>query len=146
MNLIDTSGINHIFDNAVEVTGEYFMSPEVEEEVELTELVKGGRTPSAIRKLTDHADFDEAVYLANYKEMLNKYRHRSFYNMRGFGDVSILAAVHTLLSACDRKVQPELIGTTEGIAVFTSDGGLTAFMTSEFAGKAVSVFPVAAIK
>ena len=38
---------------------------------------------------------DKAQYLEHYKDMLNKYGGRSFYNMTGFGDISVLALLKT---------------------------------------------------
>lgn len=74
--------------------------------------------------------------------ILNQYGGRSFYNMTGFGDVSILAALHALVGAA--QLQGQLFG-TEALFVYTDDGPLTRRIRQEFPGGNVTVRSVASI-
>lgn len=69
---------------------------------------------------------DEATYIKNYKVMLNKFKKKSFYNMTGFGDISILAVIETLV----HKEKPTLI--PEKIIIVTDDSPLSSFISQEF--------------
>lgn len=69
-------------------------------------------------------------YYANYKHFLNSYKAVSFYNMTGFGDVSILALVKSLLeknTACPTLFE-------QPIHVYTKDRNLQNELRKEFKG------------
>ncbi|PIQ80050.1 MAG: hypothetical protein COV79_02485 [Parcubacteria group bacterium CG11_big_fil_rev_8_21_14_0_20_41_14] len=145
MNIIDTNGIQHIFANNLTPQEDYYLVPDVEEEVEMTQLIHGRRLPATIFEIGQSGDFNEAVYLRHYKNILNKYGGRSFYNMTGFGDVSILAALLMLMEVFENRVQTQLFQNSERVTVYTSDARLTTRIGQELAGKDVEVRPVTGI-
>jgi hypothetical protein len=142
MNIVDTNGISHIFTNNISLQEDYFLVPDVAEEVEMTELVHGKRIPDRVLEITQGDKFDQAIYLDHYNKTLNKYGGRSFYNMTGFGDVSIIATVHMLMDIFANQKQQQLFNTSERVVVYTGDTRLTANINTEFDGKDVVVLPV----
>lgn len=142
MNIVDTNGIQHIFVSNLTPREEYYLVPDVEEEVEMTQLIHGRRLPANIFEIGQTGDFNQAIYLKHYKNILNKYGGRSFYNMTGFGDVSILAALLMLIEIFENRVQTQLFNVSERITVYTSDARLTTRIGQELAGKDVEVRPV----
>lgn len=142
MNIVDTNGISHIFTNNLTLQEDYYLVPDVVEEVEMTQLVHGRRIPHRVLEIMQTHYFDEAIYLDHYNKTLNKYGGRSFYNMTGFGDVSIIATLHMLMDVFDGQRQGQLFDLSEQIVVYTNDTRLTANINTEFAGKDVVVLPV----
>lgn len=139
MNLIDTNGISHVLESNITVSDIYYMAPDVKEESEMTELIHGKVIPDEISELSSSDFFSNLKYLAHYKMMLNKHRDRSFFNMTGFGDISMLAAIHTVLEIFEERKRQELFDPTEEIIVFTKDTGLSKKISSEFVGHLVTV-------
>jgi len=145
MNIVDTNGIQYIFQNHLNLQDDYFLVPDVEEEVEMTQLIHGRRIPNRVLKITQVSDFDKAAYLSYYKTVLNKYGGRSFYNMTGFGDISIIASVYVLTNALSQRVQGQLFPDNDQIVVYTGDTRLTGKIKKEFKATNVTVRPVADI-
>ncbi|MEI6553032.1 MAG: hypothetical protein WCO09_00520 [bacterium] len=139
MNILDTNGINHILKNNLTLSDEYFLVPDVAEESELAQMIHRRRMPGTITQLSQNTYFDQVIYLAHYKTILNKYGGRSFYNMTGFGDVSTIAALQMLFDVFNNQSRERLFATTESITVFTDDAGLIAKINAEFVGKGVVV-------
>ena len=133
MRLLDNDAINYVLMNDISLEGEYFVTPDVEEEMSVAEIVHKKKAPRQIRSLALRHRFDEALYLKNYFDTLNQYGRRSFFGMRGFGDVSIVAAVRTLVQAKNNgsKTLP-LPGIDDGIEVYTGDEYLTKTLRKEF--------------
>jgi hypothetical protein len=125
MKILDNTALNYVMKNRLELDGDYVITPDVKDEYEA-----GHDTPlpAAIRLVTELGQFDEATYLNHYQAMLNSYKKRSFYNMRGFGDVSILALLHATKESSSGRL-PTMI---EGVTVVTSDDKLTAYIRAEF--------------
>lgn len=142
MNLIDTNGVTHILKIKPSLREDYFLAPDVAEESEVALVVHGGQIPRKVHLLTTHHLFNQAPYIDHYKRILNQYGGRSFYNMTGFGDVSILAALHALAGAT--QLQGQLFG-TEPLFVFTDDGPLTRRIAQEFPAGNVTVRPISAV-
>lgn len=142
MNIVDTNGIQHIFENHLTLQDDYYLAPDVEEEVEMTQLIHGRQVPDRVLKIAQVRDFNWAAYLGYYNTTLNKYGGRSFYNMTGFGDISIIASLHALTNAHDQRVQGQLFPADDQIVVYTGDTRLTGKIKKEFAGKNVTVRPV----
>ncbi len=145
MNIVDTNGINHILINNLNLREDYYLVPDVAEEVDLAQMVHGRRVPNHIINLSQTGYFNEAVYLEHYKTVLNKYGGRSFFNMTGFGDVSIMATLHMLVNYFDQQVQGRLFDISEQVVVFTDDGPLTTRINTEFTGKNITVQQIANI-
>jgi len=142
MNIIDTNGISYIFEKNLILRDSYYLVPDVEEEAEMTQLIHNKRLPSNILRSSQITNFDEAVYLKHYKDILNKYGGRSFFNMTGFGDVSILATLLMLVEVFDKRVQKRLFPNDDQIVVYTKDQQLSSKIKTELANKNVIVRPV----
>lgn len=145
MNIIDTNGVSHIFTNNLALRQGYYLVPDVTEEVEMTELVHGRRIPNHVRELIETDEFDEVLYLFHYKDVLNSYAGRSFYNMTGLGDVSILAALYMLRDVFARQQQEQLFAVSDSVTVYTDDVDLTTEINRVFSGNNITVLPVSAI-
>lgn len=142
MNIIDTNGVSYALGNSVTLHNDYYLVPDVAEEVEMTQLVHGRRIPQRVLEIDQLALFDEAIYLDHYNKTLNKYGGRSFYNMTGFGDVSIIATLHMFMDVFDQQKSSQLFDPSEQIVVYTGDTRLTAKITTEFNGKDIVVKPI----
>lgn len=132
MNIIDTMGVSHILENDLSLNQDYFLVPDVADEVELTQLVHGKQIPVNIYKIYDSDVFDTAKYLAHYNRILNQYGDRSFYNMTGFGDISILATLLMLAEVSVTQVQSQLFTTADPLTVYTDDSNLRTKIGLEF--------------
>ncbi len=146
MNLIDTVGINHIFEKSLKMSEVYYLAPDISEEVEMTEMIHSKRIPDEVRYAAEVDEFDESVYLHHYKIALNSYKKRSFYNMKGFGDVSIIATVKTILDGYKKQDTEQLFSTKEPVIVYTGDTNLTEVLNAEFDSSDVQVKGIADIK
>lgn len=83
--------------------------------------------------------FDEAKYLFHYKNLINKYtKVTSFYGLKGLGDMSILAAVATVLG----RDNPSLFDAQEAIEVVTHDDDLKEALTQEFGDQIIISDPL----
>lgn len=145
MNIVDTNGINHILVSNISLHQDYYLVPDVVEEVDLAQMVHNRRVPKRIINLSQTGYFNEAVYLNYYKAVLNKYGGRSFYNMTGFGDVSIMSTLHMLVDYFDQQQQGRLFDISEQIIVFTDDASLVTKINTEFADKNIVVRQVSNI-
>jgi hypothetical protein len=78
--------------------------------------------------------FSEARYLAHYKNLINRYTNiTSFYGLKGLGDMSILAAVATVLNPDN----PSLFDGQKVIEVVTNDGDLKIALSQEFGNRVI---------
>jgi hypothetical protein len=66
--------------------------------------------------------------------------------MKGFGDVSIIATVKTILDGYKKQNTEQLFSTKEKIIVYTGDANLAKVLTTEFDSSEVQVKGVADIK
>lgn len=128
MKIIDTTGIDCMVKRGITTSAVFYITPDIQDEFEAGH---DRRLPRNIEKLFDAGWFDRAVFFDSYRKMLNTYGGHSFYNMTGFGDISILAALQTQKVAAT-KILP---GLSEPIDVITSDRGLTAKIKQEFLSK-----------
>jgi hypothetical protein len=133
MKILDTTTINHILKNNLILEDTYFITPCIEDEMLTSEMVWGKKAPSNIKNISNEEFFDESLYLKNYFYILNKYGGRSFFNMTGFGDVSIISLVKTLVESIKNTPQNQLPlpEFKEEIIVYTSDDGLSKKIISE---------------
>lgn len=135
MKLIDTDTINYILESKKSFSEECIVTPDVYEEMLVAEIVHHKKVPLSIKQLIYELEYDEASYLRGYFYALNKYNKRSFFNMKGFGDVSIIAAVYGIIDS--RKNKPTtlpLLGLSHDLEVYTGDVNLTKFLKTEFNG------------
>lgn len=145
MNIVDTNGVIRILKDNLNLSRDYYLAPDVVEESSLAEIVHNRRMPNGINRLSASGYLNQDLYLDHYKRILNKYGGRSFYNMTGFGDVSILAAIHVIFDIFEQQRQGRLFDISEQIVVFTDDADLTTKINTEFTGKNIVVRSVADI-
>lgn len=128
---MDTTALDFAAKSGVALTEEFYATPDVLDEFEVGH---DRRLPRNVRNILEMEWFDRATYLRGYKEMLNAYGGRSFYNMTGFGDISILALLYT-----QRAATAEMLpGLSDEIYLVTGDKGLTKKVRREFCDKADS--------
>lgn len=139
MNLIDANAVSYIFKNKVFLRDTYYLAPDVFEEVEMTQMIHNQRLPKNISEIEHTGHFNESTYIDSYKYMLNSHGGNSFFNMTGFGDISILATVDMLLKEFEKQKTEMLFDPTEDIIIFTEDGGLTRKIQGMFSSQHVSV-------
>lgn len=139
MNLIDTNTVNDIFDHDTRLKGIYYLPPDVLVEANLASEIRGRQLPSKIRPIEESDLFRLGMYLARYKLMLNKHGGKSFFNMTGFGDISILAATRTILDVFEQEQIEQTRLFNEPIIVITRDAGLTKRLLSEFSNEDIEI-------
>lgn len=132
MNLIDTNGVSYVFQHGIRCDQIYYMAPEIIEETEMTEMIFDQEISKNIIDISQCGFFDERIYIDFYRQMLNKHQGRSFFNMTGFGDISILAAIHTIFKGARNLKQSRLFDLPDPIIVFTNDEGLVRRLRTEF--------------
>jgi hypothetical protein len=93
MKILDTSALDYAEKNDIALTGQFFITPDILDEFEVGHDKRPARN---VRNIFEVVEFNRAKYLGSYKAMLNAHGGRSFYNMTGFGDISILALLATL--------------------------------------------------
>lgn len=73
----------------------------------------------------ENPDLDFGVYLTEYARILNQYGDVSFYSLKGFGDVGILAVLNLILGRQDAvaaaTLSPELFPGEEIVLVSNDD-------------------------
>ncbi len=124
MKILDNNALNFIMNNRTQLSEYFYITTDVKNECEAW---FEDALPKEIHDICEKDFFSKATYLGYYKEMLNKHSGRSFYNMTGFGDISILA----LLKTIKLENKGKLIG--EDCIIITSDGPLVKKIKSEFA-------------
>ncbi len=123
MNILDNTALDYMMKQGGRPSGFCCISPDIVDEYETS---YEQRLPGNVRNIFDLENFDKAIYLRNYQTMLNKHGGRSFYNMTGFGDISILALL---------KTQEELAASMlplDELVVVTDDGPLRRRIRREF--------------
>ena len=131
MKLIDTNGLDFMVKQRIAASGNLYITPDIQDEFEAWHDRK---PPRNVENLFETSWFDRGAYLDGYKKMLNSYGGRSFYNMGGFGDISLLATLQAQRVSASRM----LPGLAEEIEVITGDEKLTRKIEREF-GKAIKV-------
>lgn len=132
MKILDTNAVDYIFDNNIILSDmdTYYATDDLFDEIEVTAFVKNKRIPKNILNISSSRLFSERPYYINYKELLNKFGHRSFSNMKGVADISILAAIKTVLVKINTP--PTLPGFSEKVEIYTEDGNLVSKINREF--------------
>ncbi len=133
MKILDTNGLDHMVKGKIGTTTVLFITPDIQDEFETWHEQK---IPKNVLNIFETEGFDQAAYLQSYKDMLNKYGGRSFYNMGGFGDISILALLKVQEAAHPSHLLPE------NIEVVSGDTGLGKRIRREF-GTATGTFGAA---
>ncbi|MES2749286.1 MAG: hypothetical protein V4606_02755 [Patescibacteria group bacterium] len=150
MKIIDMNIISKYCAGEIQVdfTDPVYVTSELKDEIEIHKAsFPGHRTKLQGIKFVDiemyqypgGEHFDEAKYLFHYKKLINKYtKITSFYGLKGVGDMSILAAVATLLG----RNNPSLFDAQESIEVMTHDMDLKVALTEEFGDLIVVIDPL----
>lgn len=125
MKILDTNGLDYMVKSAMTAKGLLHITPDIREEYETWHETP---LPHNVVDVFDEKWFDPAAYLQSYQLMLNKHGGRSFYNMSGFGDISILALLRTRQLASGGI----LPGMLEEVEIITTDGPLTNKIRSAF--------------
>lgn len=122
----------------VDFSDPVYVTAELKDEIEIHKATFPGHNTKLQRikfvdietyRYHDGEHFDEAKYLFHYKYLINKYtKITSFYGLKGLGDMSILAAVATVLG----RENPSLFDAQEAIEVVTHDDDLKEALTEEF--------------
>lgn len=128
MRIIDNNGLNYVVDNRIVLTESYCTTSDIKDEFEVK---YDGGLPKNVQNLGEDPEFDRVLYLKHYAEMLNKYSGASFYNMTGFGDISILAVLKTLKETQGAQLQ----GFEDTVQVITTDTQLIKHIGQEFVNK-----------
>lgn len=121
MKILDTNSVNYILRSRLNIQDDYYLTDDIREEADIAESVIGRTLSSKIHLASNSQLFDEARYIYHYQEMLNKHRGRSFYNMSGFGDISILAFIKTIELAVVSQSQGRLFQVDDKMEIFTED-------------------------
>ncbi|BEV09299.1 hypothetical protein [Methylophilus sp. DW102] len=132
MNLIDTNCVTHIFESTSSCTETYFLAPEILDEITFTNQ----NLPKEFISIGNHHLFNEAIYIDFYKKMLNKHEGKSFFNMTGLGDISILATIHTIVHMSSSHSD---LFDSKDITVFTEDIRLIKKLKKEFLTSSVTL-------
>ena len=81
---------------------------------------------------------DEGDYLAAYARYLNGYSGVSFYNLKGFGDVAILAILDLLVSSAPRTLSlSDDLFPQHSVRLVTDDNGLGGFARKTFDNRVI---------
>lgn len=139
MKIIDTNIINRIIKENLILDDFYYLAPDVREESEIVEQMFGRKLPGKVRDISNESIYDEVSYLMNYKNMLNKYKGRSFYNMTGFGDISILAAAKTLKERLESQPKKLFKEMEEKLIIITEDDDLKKKIKKEFTNEKTGI-------
>jgi len=130
MKFLDTNGLDYMVKKKITIDEPLLITPDIQDEFEAWHEQ---RVPKNVLNLFDGEWFDQAEYLKQYKDMLNKYGGRSFYNMTGFGDISALAFLKTQEVASSGMLLPD------DIEFISNDAGLARKIRREF-GSASGTF------
>lgn len=140
MKIVDMNIISKFCSGEIQVdlTDQFYVTPELQDEIGIYKAAfPSNRAKLSKIKFIDieryryrgGGYFDEAKYLFHYKNLINKYTNIiSFYGLKGFGDISILAAVATVL----HPENPSLFDTQETVEVITNDRDLKDALAEEF--------------
>jgi hypothetical protein len=141
MKIIDTNGLNHMLDNNKTSDEVLFVTPDIRDEFEVEHE---GRLPRNISEVVSTSSFDGARFLWHYKNMLNTYKGRSFYNMTGMGDISILALLNLekeMSMGCLPLMVPESTVITNDSKLIKKIKKEFGDMTNEFDSKIITLSP-----
>jgi len=127
MKLLDTSAINYVLKNDLHLEEDYFITSDIEEEKATAEISLGKVLSGNIKNILENVRFPKHLYIKNYFHALNKNKDikRSFFNMTGFGDVSLMALIQTLQTLSSGEAQQLPIpGISQKIIVYVDDSSL----------------------
>lgn len=131
---MDSSAILYIVNNEIHVDGDYYITPDIEDEMSINEIATGRKISEyiSLKSYEELASIDEASYLFNYQYILNKYGSQRFYTMRGFGDISLIALAKTITNKISTNKQPTLLKEYEPrVIIYSGDEGLIRKMQKE---------------
>lgn len=136
IRILDTNALVHLCVRGLYLREGHacYVPPEIEEE-----FLSDAKNESWFRKnyfIRKH--LDEAEYLAAYAQCLNRYNGVSFYSLKGFGDVAILAVLHNLIGAAAPTPALSLdLFPEDPIRLVTDDRALRNFVSKTFSSRVV---------
>ena len=135
MKIIDTNILSKVISGEVttDLSGEVYMTDDLRNEFEILKSAfpkyRAKLLGVSFIDIERHRHFDEAKYLSNYRNFINKHSNiTSFYGLKGLGDISILAAVATILNPTNTT----LFDSHYKVEVKTNDVGLKKALNDEF--------------
>ena len=139
MIIVDSNIIIQCFNNNRALPkGELVVPDDLNDEYEIAKEIHGKDIPGMVLA-SQLPDYDESYYLKKYYYYLNSYPEVYFVQMRGFGDVAILALAACLVENFGHPKQQTLFdfdpNSSEIIAIATHDGPLRRKIESEFANQ-----------
>lgn len=141
MRLLDTNGVDALLSVGQSPKEKYYLAPDIVDEVELARIIHKRNLPQNIFPIEGVRGFKISKYLKRYRQMLNKFGGRSFFNMTGFGDISILASLHVARESFPELAQMQLFGGADALSIYSGDEGLVKKVRSEF-GEDVRIFSI----
>ncbi len=136
MIILDNNIINDIMDKNIELRDDqvFYIPEDIRLEAELSSILKNKKVSKNIKDILSLKFFNEFDYYINYRYFLNHAGGNSFYSLKGFGDVAILASIKTLLMSPDFLENQRLPMTdvSEDIKIFTRDDGLIKRIENNF--------------
>lgn len=135
MNILDTTAINYILKSDVLLNATYFITPDIEDEALAAEIALNKKMSPVIKNIINENFFNEVEYIKNYFYVLNKYGGRSFFNMTGFGDISIISLAKTLVGTIKNSQQAPLPGLEDEVIIYLSDVSLRSKIIKEVGGQ-----------
>ena len=135
INILDCNALNLLRDRGIQIRKEHscYVPDEIEEEF-LGNPRHDAWFQSAIL-ISPHVDL--GMYLAQYANILNRYKDFSFYNLKGLADVAVLANAAVLLKG--GGINGSLF--PEPIRIVTGDEDMRAFAAAEFAQNFSLAYP-----
>lgn len=136
MKILDTSiYIKHFLNKDKSSDEVFYVTDEIQEELDLALIYSGKNKPKLnIKNIDSMGSFseNEILFYKNYKYILdNNPGILSFYNLKGLGDISIVALVKTMLEVFSTT----LFDTDNEIEIWTDDSKtLGKVITKEFNG------------
>ena len=133
--ILDSNAMAHLRGSGINVTKEHpcYVPKEIREE--FLGHAQNDAWFSKSTFISPHVDF--GLYLAEYASILNRYSDVSFYNLKGFGDVAILANAAVLLKG--GGIEASLF--IEPVCVVTKDNDLREFALTEFSENFSLMYP-----
>jgi hypothetical protein len=145
MKIIDTNILNKFAKKeiALNVSESFYVTEDLKNEIENFKAISlDFRNSTQTIKFIDattHRYYNEAKYLENYQKFINVHNKIvSFYGLKGFGDISILAYIGTII----QPVNPTLFGLQDSLEIITNDSNLKEALKNEFDGKVIITDPL----
>ncbi|MDQ5954589.1 MAG: hypothetical protein QG583_517 [Patescibacteria group bacterium] len=140
MKIIDTNILNKFVKGEIilDLSNGFYITDDLKNEIDNLKSISSEYKRQAERitfiDIKNHPHFNEAKYLENYKQSINKYNSIvSFYGLKGLGDISIIAMISTIIN----HPNPTLFEGNDIIEIITHDGPLKDVLGEKFGKKII---------